>query len=187
MKNSKTLIFDLFERWTDVIDAGMSLSRALWRIAMLPQQARIAEKGKGAEKVILDVRSLSQVWQQQRNPPNIKVLSGLMTLLKTKKLCWDYGPQGTKLFNLLVFEPLELVHRLVDERSVLNHELKYFVRRNIRWEYSCIQSFQSARMFKELSNSLNEIIHERQAKKLSKSMPYPELKRYLIKKLTKDG
>jgi KaiC/GvpD/RAD55 family RecA-like ATPase len=131
------------------IDVVMALDRTLWSLAFSVNEARGAvywPQGKYAS--FTKNQLLVKMAEKWGSVPGI-----LLSALKAKKLCAE-SEDGEILLRLDVFQPYFLARTLLSGVKP-DHELRYFVIRNIRNSYHCNLSPRVAHLFHLLASVIN--------------------------------
>lgn len=143
--------------YTQAVDFVMAFERTLWKLAFTPGQKSTARRFR-----LVDRRELlGELHKTTGSHLRTRVIDQAADLVIQKlaaarpALCHD-REDGQLLFSVSALQPVELA-RSVLENVRPEHELRYFVMRNIRTSYNCVLSAPTAHTFRLLANATNDL------------------------------
>ena len=144
---------------TRAIALTTTMSRVLWQLA-LSADAEHKESAKRDTYRHTSPKSVHQQLQHTCKEFNSDEVDEIIRLMEQKKVCWIQGDRLT--YRLSAHNPIALARHLLHETRP-DHDLRYFVWRNIRTFYRFAQSAQIAHQMHALAAVVNGLISPRRS------------------------
>jgi len=144
------------------IDALMAFERTLWRLTVVEPEEKTLHQDK-SERRYLDSQRLVVLLTEELSRLGASIpLAKFITVVMGKLTADGHAGQEDEdyWFDISLFQPVTLLSAiLVPEYS--SADLNYGIRRNIRWRYQCVQSFQVVQLFSLLAKITNSATSRR--------------------------